>query len=117
MSELTRRGFLGASSCALLAAKHFTEIPSHYFDFTTYPKPTTTDPRFIGKLTWGYHNKLIVNGKEIPNSVRVTRFVTGPDGWYEFHLTDADGFKIQANGDVIRATERGDIRFVVDAPD
>jgi hypothetical protein len=91
-----RRTFLGRC----LAALGFASLPhqahtrfkvdtagGHYFDWTKPPVgvpvrewPYTTDPLFKGKLTYGRHNHVFVNGGEV---LFARRFLTGEYGWVE----------------------------------
>lgn len=65
---------------------------SHHFDWTQDP-PFTTDPRYAGKLTRGYHNVVICDGKEFKQGGK--RFQTGPEGWIEYDLLDEKGMPVQ----------------------
>lgn len=81
----------------------------YYFDWTTFGKPHTDDPKHVGKLVHGLHNRVYLNGVDVG---AVTRFLTGSNGWVErFKLDDAGNYII-IDDDIVRETLYGRVEYV-----
>jgi hypothetical protein len=70
--------------------------------------PSTTDPRWRGKLRHGKHNRVLVDGVDAGAAIR---FKTGPDGWVERFAKGPDGTFVHRlydrwNGDRLAAEGR-----------
>jgi hypothetical protein len=113
---MDRRGFLGAITKALatLGLVGKAKPEGHYYDWGEFGKPLTTNPDHIGKLTHGLHNKVFVGGEEL--KVSAIRFLTGPEGWVEFYLRDANGQFIEDEnlGELKRGRVTGNVEFKTD---
>lgn len=83
----------------------------HYYDWKQKP-PYTDNPRHVGKLEPGLHNKVYVNGVDAGAAVR---FQTGENGWVERYAKDQDGRLVEEpEGELKRETLRGFVVFVID---
>lgn len=71
----------------------------------------TTDPEWVGKLRYGRHNVVTCNGIQIHYA---TRYVTGPQGWVEYQIRDANGQPVEEpEGQVKAERVYGRVKFYV----
>lgn len=109
---MNRRNFAGCVLAAL-GSKFFSPgigvaKSRHYFDWTT-EIPFTTDPRYQGKLTRGFHQQVTVDGREVINPLR---YFTGLEGWIEICEIDKNGQRLyQEDGTSPTEWMYGEVRY------
>lgn len=123
-TNTNRRGFLtGLSATAMAVTIPESTLVAetaiqHFFDFScAHDTPFTTDPKYVGKLCWGAHNHLKLDGKEIAGKdAKIVRFLTGKRGWVERQSINDDGSwpVLSDEGDFKTFIQQGEVEFYCD---
>lgn len=83
--------------------------PSYFYDWNGR-EPYTTDPRYAGRLTRGYHQQVFCNGVDVSDHVRRCR--TGCKGWVEKTVLDRVGKPyIDSTGEIPGYRLVGNVRY------